>query len=70
MKLALLTTAPDQITAETWCELLEYQGVPAMVRAGDTSAFLGVSVYPCRILVAENHIHHARKILEFGPDSE
>jgi len=41
-----------------------------VVRASYTSAFLCISVYPCGILVVENHIDHARKILEFGLDSE
>ena len=64
MNLVQLTTAPDQITAETWRGLLEDEGVPAVVRAGDTSTFLGVSPYPCGILVAEDQLDRARKLLE------
>ena len=64
MKLALLTTAPNQITAETWRGLLDDEGIPAVVRGGDMSSFLGVSAYSCRILVAEDQLDRARKLLE------
>ena len=57
-----LTTAPDQIQAEMWRDMLVKEGVPAVIRPGDTSTFLGVSVYPCRILVADDKLERAREI--------
>ena len=65
MKRVLLTTAPDQLVAEMWCELLEGEGVSAVVRPGDTmSSYLGVTAYPCRILVWEDGLSRAKEILE------
>ena len=59
-----LTTAPDQITAELWQELLRNENVPVMVRAGDTASFMGVSSAPCRLMVLEGHLQEARRLLE------
>jgi len=70
-RLVYLATAPDQLTAEMWCELLRGQGIPATVRAGDTASYMGVSNAPCRIMVQEEHLEEARRLLEehLGPDS-
>ena len=59
-----LTTAPDQLVAEMWSELLLSYGVRAIVRAGDTQSFLGVSAYPCRILVDEPDVERARELMQ------
>ncbi len=63
MRWVILVTAPDQLAAEMWCELLTRRGVPNLVRAGDTASFLGVSAYPCRILVDNEYLDEARRIL-------
>jgi hypothetical protein len=69
-----LTTAPDQLVAEMWSQVLRDRGIPAMVRAGDTSSFLGVSTYPCGILVDEGQVSRAREMLQselgVGPEEE
>ena len=59
-----LITAPDQLVAEMWSELLLSYGVRAIVRAGDTQSFLGVSAYPCRILVDEPDMERARELMQ------
>ena len=66
-----LTTAPDQLTAEMWQELLRNENVPAMVRAGDTASFMGVSSAPCQLMVLEEHLQEARRLLEnrLGPEA-
>ena len=65
MKWVYLTTAPDQLVAEMWLNLLRNEGVSAMIRPGDTmSNYLGVSTYPCRILVHEDEVGLARELLE------
>lgn len=64
MKWAHLATAQGQLEAEMWRNLLLEEGVPAAVRQGDTMAFLGVSVYPCRVVVAEDRLERAREVLE------
>jgi hypothetical protein len=63
MKWKLLTTAPDQLTAEMWIELLQNEGIPAMIEPGDAVSFLGVSAIPCRIIVPEGWVGEAQAIL-------
>ncbi len=63
MRWVTLVSAPDQLAAEMWSELLNQRGIPAIVRAGDTATFLGVSAYPCRILVDDEYLDEARQIL-------
>ena len=58
------TTAPDQIVAEMWRDLLRDEGVPANTRAGDTTSFLGVNTYPCRIVVQDQDVERAKELLE------
>ena len=61
MKWVYLATAEDQIVAEMWRDLLINGGVPANIRASDTSTFLGVNNYPCRLQV---DLDRARELLE------
>jgi len=63
MKWVLLTTAPDQLTAEMWVKLLQQEGIPAMLKPGDAVSFLGVSAMPCRLLVPEGRVGEARAVL-------
>jgi hypothetical protein len=63
-KWLLLTTAPDQLTAEIWKDILLHEGIPAIVSPGDTSSFMGVSVFPCRIMVAYGYRQKALEILD------
>ena len=64
MKWTQLTTAPDQLMAEMWRDLLLNEGIPAALRSGDISSYFGVTTYPCRILVDEERIEEARETLE------
>ena len=72
MRWVYLTTAPDQLQAEMWCDLLVEEGVPALVRGGDMSSFLGVSAQPCRIMVADDRVERAREVLgeRLNPEDE
>ena len=66
---AVAITAPDQLTAEMWRELLLGAGIPARIRSGDITTFLGVSGYPCRVLVPKERMEEAMSILPpQGPD--
>ncbi|MEE8204598.1 MAG: DUF2007 domain-containing protein [Dehalococcoidales bacterium] len=68
-KWKLLTVAPDQLTAELWCELLLREDIPAVVNPGDTASFMGVSPLPCRLMVAEEYLERARQLLVgLGPE--
>jgi hypothetical protein len=60
----LLTTAPDQLTAEIWADILNQNGIPAMVDPRDAVSFMGVSSLPCRLLVAYGHRQKAQEILD------
>ena len=68
VKWVYLTTAPDQLQAEMWSQILVNEGVPAMVRPSDTVTFLGVSARPCRILVAEDRLERAKDVMEMLGD--
>ena len=64
MKWVLAATAPDQLTAEMWGGLLSHNGIPFRLSPGDTSAFLGLSLRPCGILVQEEMLDEALTALE------
>ena len=60
----LLTTAPDQLTAEIWKDILIQNGIPAMINPRDAISFMGVSTLPCRIMVAYGYRQKAQEILD------
>lgn len=60
----LLTTAPDQLTAEIWTDILKQNGIPAMINPQDAISFMGVSSLPCRIMVADGYRQQAQEILD------
>ena len=63
MKWVYLVTAPDQLVAEMWRDLLNDRDIPVVIRSGDVSTFLGVTPYPCRLLVDEEFRERAIQIL-------
>ncbi|MDO8531305.1 MAG: DUF2007 domain-containing protein [Dehalococcoidia bacterium] len=63
MKWVYVATAPDQITAEMWVDLLRQEGVPAQVRAEDTFGFLGVTPIPCRVMALNEYEPKAMALL-------
>ena len=72
MKWVVLATAPDQLTAEMWLELITQSGVQCHIRPGDTTGFLGISAHPVRIVTREEDVDRARRLLQqgIGQDSE
>lgn len=54
-----LTTAPDQLTAEMWQDLIQGEGLPVMIRSGDTASYLGITAAPCRLMVPAEHLEEA-----------
>ena len=64
MKWVYLATASGQLEAEMWRDRLAEDGVAAMVRQGDTQSFLGVSGYPCRLMVADDQLERAREVMQ------
>jgi len=63
MKWVYLATAPDQLTAEMWREILLDEGIPAMLESSDAVTFLGISPFPCRLMVSEDRLKEAEAIL-------
>ena len=63
MKWTHLTTAPDQITAEIWINILSDEGIPAIIEPGDTSSFMGLSGLSCRIMAPPEMVDKALSIL-------
>lgn len=59
-----LTTTPDQLSAELLVQALLGEGIEALVNQGDTSSFLGVMGYPCRVMVRADAWRQAVGFLE------
>lgn len=66
MEWVVLETAPDQIIAEMWVELLRNNGVPAFVRVPDgLAASRGFpSPWDCGVMVPDTHREIAANILK------
>lgn len=56
-------TAPNQMAAEIWLEILRENGIEGRLSADDVISFLGVSSRPVRVLVRDDEIELAREIL-------
>jgi len=63
MKWEYLTTAPDQLTAEIWREILQNEGILAVLEPRDAISFLGVSAMSCRLMVPDGLVKEALAIL-------
>jgi hypothetical protein len=64
-------TAPDQITAEIWVDVLHNAGIAAMIRPSDAVSFMGVSTMGCRVQVQEEDFSVALGVLgEDDPDEK
>lgn len=63
MKWVYLATAPDQLMAEMWRDMLREEGIPATIKPGDAISFLGVSAIPCRIMVPEDRLSEAKAVI-------
>jgi hypothetical protein len=63
MKWVVFATAPDQITAEMWCDMLRASGVHCRLRDPNPS-FIGPSPYPVRLVAPEEESVLARHMLE------
>ncbi|MSQ08430.1 MAG: hypothetical protein EXR57_05740 [Dehalococcoidia bacterium] len=64
MKWTVFATAPDQMTAEMWVELLRHDGIRCEIRPGDTSRFMGVGTLPVRLVAPEDQAATAKTALD------
>ena len=69
MNWVIFATAPDQIMAEIWLQLVRAEGIPCRLQPGDTTNFLGVSAAPVRLMTLESHADRAAQILERGDEA-
>ena len=69
MNWEIFATAPDQIMAEIWLQLVRAEGIPCRLQPGDTTNFLGVSAAPVRLMTLESHADRAAQILERGDEA-
>lgn len=65
-----LATAPDQITAEIWIDVLNNAGVTAVIHPADAVSFMGVSNMGCRLQVQEEDLDRAREALAEGENEQ
>ena len=70
MKWVVFATAPDQIMAEIWVQLVRAEGIPCRLQPGDTTNFLGVSAAPVRLMTLETDAQRAAQVLERGHEVE
>ena len=70
MKWVVFATAPDQIMAEIWVQLVRSEGIPCRLQPGDTTNFLGVSAAPVRLMTLETDAQRAAEVLERGEEVE
>jgi hypothetical protein len=63
VKWVVVATAPDQLTAEMWRDIVRQAGIDCELRPGDTASFMGVSQMPVRLIAPESEQDRARDAL-------
>ena len=63
MNWEVLTTAPDQLIGESWFGLIRAEGVDCKLQPGNAVDFMGVSVFPVRLMVRAGEVELAQSIL-------
>ena len=64
MNWEVLTTAPNQPIAESWCGLIKSAGIDCKLQPRDAVGFMGVSPFPVRIMVREEDVEIAQSVLD------
>ncbi len=64
MKWVVFATAPDQIMAEIWVQLVRAEGIRCRLQPGDTANYLGVSAHPVRLMTLEQDAERAAQVLQ------
>ncbi len=54
-----LATAPNQIIAEMWVDMLKGEGIASYFRSSNAISYLGSSFIPCQLMVSKAHLHDA-----------
>ncbi|GEM_PF-877888 len=58
-----VATAPDQMVAEMWQQILSEESIPSMLAPQDAVSFMGIAPTPVRLLVPREMQARARKAL-------
>jgi hypothetical protein len=54
-----------------WLGVLREHDIPVVISPGDTSSFMGISPFPCRLMVADDYLKQANEILaSLKPEEE
>ena len=71
MNWKVFATAPDQLIGESWCGLVEAAGIKCKLQPGDAIGFMGVSMFPVRLMARSEDAELALSVLEtFVGDDE
>ncbi len=72
MSWKVFATAPDQLIGESWCGLVEAAGINCKLQPGDAIGFMGVSMFPVRLMARSEDVELARSVLEtyIGEDEQ
>lgn len=64
MNWEVITTAPGQLIGESWCGLIRAAGIDCRLQPSDAVGFMGVSVFPVRLMVRESDVEAAQSVLD------
>lgn len=64
MNWEVITTAPGQLIGESWCGLIRAAGIDCRLQPSDAVGFMGVSVFPVRLMVRESDVEAAHSVLD------
>jgi hypothetical protein len=54
-----------------WLGVLREHDIPAVISPGDTSSFMGISPFPCRLMIIGDYLKQAREIMnDLSPEAE
>jgi len=60
----VITTAPGQLIGESWCGLIRAAGIDCRLQPSDAVGFMGVSLFPVRLMVRESDVDAAQSVLD------
>lgn len=58
-----VATAPDQLMAEMWLQVVREESIPCRLAPQDAVSFLGVTPTPVRLMVPEEMRDRAQRVL-------
>lgn len=64
MNWEVITTAPGQLIGESWCGLIRAAGIDCRLQPSDAVGFMGVSLFPVRLMVRDSDVDAAQSVLD------